>query len=183
MPNWVFNQVTITGDAKSIAEVKGRLAAPTPKREASPFSFWNIVAPTDLDRYEKSVGSSDKENYEHEDNWYNWNNRNWGTKWDASDPNMVHDTAEEIAYEFDTAWSPPIPAMVQLSEQYPSLTIKIRFTEEQGWGGIIQLKEGEEDLLDEWDIPETHAEDEKIYGECRNCENGDPEYLYADCPR
>ena len=50
---------------------------------------------------------------EEEENWYDWNVTNWGTKWDASidiDPEsymMTRLNDEMLELRFDTAWSPP----------------------------------------------------------------------------
>ena len=42
-----------------------------------------------------------------EENWYDWNVANWGTKWEANvHYSNVQD--DEITIDFDTAWGPPI---------------------------------------------------------------------------
>ena len=42
-----------------------------------------------------------------EENWYDWNVANWGTKWEANvHYSNVQD--DEITIDFDTAWSPPV---------------------------------------------------------------------------
>ena len=79
--------------------------------------------------------------------WYDWNCRNWGTKWDASvqEDNNYPDTYIEgptengenlvVFYNFNTAWSPPFPAISKLSAQYPSLlfTLSDTLTELDEW--------------------------------------------------
>jgi len=48
------------------------------------------------------------------EDWYNWNIKNWGTKWDiGSDNGEVHGlhptiVDNEATMSFDSAWSPPI---------------------------------------------------------------------------
>ena len=42
-----------------------------------------------------------------EENWYEWNCNNWGTKWDASNITIEDSTKNSILLTFDTAWSPP----------------------------------------------------------------------------
>lgn len=44
-----------------------------------------------------------------EDNWYNWNISNWGTKWDV-DVDVGTQKVDEntVVIDFDTAWAPPI---------------------------------------------------------------------------
>ncbi len=65
--------------------------------------------------------------------WYNWNITNWGTKWDVAVPaedsyknTYIEGPTENgenlvVYYNFETAWSPPVPALEKLSAQYPSL--------------------------------------------------------------
>ena len=55
--------------------------------------------------------------------WYEWNNANWGTKWDACQSSLDMDELEEAIanndsyhFEFDTAWSPPIPVFEAMAK-------------------------------------------------------------------
>jgi hypothetical protein len=122
------------------------------------FSFWNIISPKDLNDYVQG------------ENWYNWNCRNWGTKWDASDP--VCDGIEpplaartagfhHLTYSFQTAWSDPSEALVELSRLFPSVVIRNRWTEEQGFGEEVAYENGRADTIDSWDIPEWEQEEEQ----------------------
>ena len=46
--------------------------------------------------------------------WYMWRVKHWGTKWNAD----VFFTSEDGAeLEFDTAWSPPMPAIKELAKR------------------------------------------------------------------
>lgn len=60
------------------------------------------------------------------DNWYDWQTRNWGTKWNAYEQHEID--ANEI--EFDTAWSTPLQAMVHLSKKYPQVEFQVRYADE-----------------------------------------------------
>lgn len=177
MPNWVENTVTITGDETLVAEIGARLRAPVPPgQEDAVFSFWNIVAPTDLDRYHSTC---DSEGIKDPDNWYNWNVRNWGCKWDASSVSVDVESTR-LVYNFTTPWSPPARAMELLAEQYPKATIHIRFVEEQGWGGEMVGNGENWEEIDSWDTPSTHEETMSAFGYCWACE--DTGNLYPDCP-
>ena len=90
-------------------------------------------------------------------NWYDWNIQNWGTKWNSGDVS-VDEEYEHINYVFDTAWSPPIPVMDELSRRFPSLTFVLRYEEpgmafwgELEWheGEMVAVKEGEMDFDEE----------------------------------
>jgi hypothetical protein len=55
-----------------------------------------------------------------DDNWYDWQCSNWGTKWNISD-NVI---------SFNTAWSAPEPIFVALSEKFPEVEFFIQFADE-----------------------------------------------------
>ena len=116
-----------------------------------------------------------------DNSWYNWNVRNWGTKWDVAvhSENEYPDTYMEtspngenqvVYYNFNTAWSPPMPAISKLSKQYPSLLFTLSFEEEQGWGGECEFLRGEMISLSEYE------------NKCRDCDSEDTlDYCESDC--
>lgn len=88
-----------------------------------------IVRHEDLDMVAKLVTACNEEQLfntfvprppEEEENWYNWNISNWGTKWEASHYDETFAGAEnphEAVLAFDTAWAPPIEFYNRLVEQ------------------------------------------------------------------
>jgi len=174
------------------------------------FAFWNIVKPTDLDAYyERDVlkgnvnikinedGKMDNDSFMQEfvrsmrddQDWYHWNCRNWGTKWDVAVvngdeyPNTTKTITDEgdVMYHFQTAWSPVGEVLLKLSEMYPNLNFDYEYEEEQGWGGTCTFLGGEEIESDQWDIPMSHSDYKDRDKECP-CEYDDIEYAYKDCP-
>ena len=102
MPNWVTNNVTITGPKATLELfVKERLS------------------------FQKFHPRPDEEN----ENWYNWNVHHWGTKWepDAICPLLV---GERIVVSFDSAWDPPTAFLCYLTEFYDGVKITNRFQDE-----------------------------------------------------
>jgi len=178
MPNWVFNHLTVKGDSKDVDVVKAQLNSPFSKEHTSwnpktqtldkstttysnpVFAFWNIVRPDDLYTYaQQSDPNADPKVPWSGDNWYDWNIRNWGCKWDVgiSDDNEFLDTSMDelkdggVQYNFDTAWSPPSEAIEKLSTQHPNLTFKLYYEEEQGWGAEVEYINGEGKVILEYD--------------------------------
>jgi hypothetical protein len=175
------------------------------------FAFWNIVKPTDLEAYyetdtfkgNKNIkvnedGKMDGESFMQEfvrsmkedQDWYHWNCRNWGTKWDVSVvngneyPNTIKTVNDDgsILYQFETAWSPVGEVLMKLSEQYPTLEFDYEYEEEQGWGGACTFLGGKDIACDEYDSPMSHSDYKERDKECQ-CEWDDtPEYWYQDCP-
>lgn len=134
--------------------------------------------------------------------WYDFNVREWGTKWDVAvssdetypDTNMEDTENGEnhvVHYNFNTAWSPPMPAISKLSAQYPNLLFTLSYEEETGWGGESEFLNGKEisESSYGWMCRECeHTEDETPYCEtceydmCPNCGYGEPdEDLVAKC--
>jgi len=216
VPNWVFNNLTVSGDAIDLAVFKEEIGKPydtgdvdwvdgerVPSQHISVFSFWNALAPSDPEKYwnppfekrnpdattESILAESIRAMAEDED-WYNWNIRNWDTKWDACNAYLNEDKDGELRYDFDTAWSIPEAAMIAMSAKFPNLTFDLYSEEEQGWGAEILFKQGVATWCKEWDIPETHADYARLDRECWGCNSVDreddgtwnTEDLYEDCP-
>jgi hypothetical protein len=82
--------------------------------------------------------------------WYDWRTENWGTQWDAyydflvseKPKPMINETGDRI--RFQTAWSPPLPVILELSRKYPSMIfIHTWYSEDLGkWVGLRVLLAG-----------------------------------------
>jgi len=170
MPNWVYNGLTIEGSPEDINKIKTQLNKPfsvihdswnveSGQMEKKPtsynnpiFAFWNITKPTDLDTYFGPQPKHDpnKPIAFDSDHWYDWNVRNWGTKWDVANQDndspyndtTIEETDKAVVYTFNTAWSVPLPALVSLSSQYPEAILHLFYQEETGWGGEYQIMNG-----------------------------------------
>lgn len=172
MPNWVFNCLSIQAikaDPKQIDELISQLNTPFVRNSenwdletnqmlfkdytyTNPiFAFWNITKPTDMETYKLQKDPSVEEMSFAGNNWYDWKVRNWGTKWDVAvendnkDPDTTmerHDKVSAVIYNFNTAGSPPTPAILALSSQYPELVFHLHYQEETGWGGDIKIMKG-----------------------------------------
>jgi hypothetical protein len=195
MPNWVYNGLTVEGSPDSVKKMMEQLNTPfvrvhdnwnvaTQQFEKQQvtypnpvFAFWNIIKPTDMEAYD---GPQPKHENMQEamkfksDHWYDWNVRNWGTKWDVAVSSLethpdtymeetVNGENHVVYYNFETAWSRPMGALTKLSEQYPDLLFTLSYEEETGWGGELELLRGK-------------VISESMYDNmCRNCD-----FKYAD---
>jgi hypothetical protein len=89
MPNWCSCRATISGPAPVIAEITEILNDPE-----GDLLNWMVPRP----------GAEDE-------NWYNWNVANWGTKWSISDIYFEQPAEEDsIEFTFCSAWAPPTEA-------------------------------------------------------------------------
>jgi hypothetical protein len=90
MPNWCSCRAVITGPSPVIDEIRLKLTQDDPE-----LLSWMVPQP----------------NFEGDQDWYQWNISNWGTKWDISDV-YIDNNAEpdSIEFSFSTAWAPPVEA-------------------------------------------------------------------------
>lgn len=160
MPNWVGNRVEISGPQEQLDKLAEQLQNPELGEDMA-FSF-NKILPIPAESAE---------------DWYSWNITNWGVKWDTRDVETNHEPGQ-LAYRFNTAWSPPVPVLNALSHQNPDLVVNHVYEEEQGWGGRIEYRNGNGEQLESWDIPDSHAEMVKRNGACW-CD--EEHRIYSDC--
>ena len=167
MPNWVYNTVQIQGTPTEIEAIKNQLNSPFTMEQTDPlkdeertvtfsnpvFAFWNIVRPPveKMDEYNTTHGwSKEGQTGDTEYNWYNFNHREWGTKWDVAvsddakyrETELVGQSPVMLTYRFNTAWSDPREALKALSAQYPKARILNEWEEEQGYGATTYYKNG-----------------------------------------
>jgi hypothetical protein len=204
MPNWVYNSVSISGDQDKLDAFVAKATAPHPETfdeatgkvvytDKPEFSFWNFVAPPEeavkSGEYFGTRGFIDGEKKgDSPNNWYSWNNREWGTKWDAChlDPHEIEVEGDNASksYSFETAWGIPEPVFEAMVKQHPELNFDFECEEEQGWGAEYRGEEGEISMVKQWDIPDSHADYvERDREHSCNCAWGEnTEDWYADCP-
>jgi hypothetical protein len=210
MANYVYNTVSVYGNREELVRFAHQLAQPysvsltnNDEVRQDPFMFWNVIqpTPTELPYYTGELKEEKPEGYDSWDlptkmahdlmysgkDWYDWNIRNWGTKWEGFDHDSTEHLLDEnpyLYYSFTTAWSPPENVYRLLGEQYPSLRFEMRCEEEQGWGFEYEIKNGEFAITKEWDIPDSHADWVAIDNEdgCICSWSGEPEEFYTDCP-
>jgi len=203
MPNWCYNSLTIEGSKELIADVKRILNRPftqthdswnatTGKMQYSDTVYSNPVFAFHNIFNHRQDGVPDEEYLKQSDhttpileaiefkgnNWYDWNVRNWGTKWEVGVPDeeeypeteLTDESETFLAYRFNTAWSPPTEAIVKLSAQYPDLEIELSYQEETGWGGCMQFEAGNVSELESYET------------KCMDCDSLDTlEYCDNDC--
>ena len=189
MPNHVYNNILVSGTPEQIQAFKEK--AQSGDRE---FSYWNFVTPPqeaiDSGEYWQTNGWQDGERKGNTpNNWYNFNNREWGTKWDTYDIQDTYIPKEQkdtlVGWAFCSAWSPPLPVFEAIAEQFPELEFDFDWEEEQGWGGEAIGAGGMFSITREWDIPESHEDYVNLDREesCNCALEEDSEYWYDDCPR
>ena len=197
MPNWVYNDLSIDGNAEDIAKLKAQLSSPytrefvdvdwqTKERKITEtvytnpiFAFWNIIKPTDTEAYHKqpdhSLSLEETLKFESND-WYAWNVRNWGCKWDVAvndgeeypETELADEDETSLHYHFNTAWGIAEPALAELSSQYPDLLFTLSYEEETGWGGELEILRGK------------FISNSQYGWQCRECDHKEEETPWCD---
>ena len=138
MPNICENEVSIySADANQIRSfmkfVKSKdcyfdfnKIVPSPNWNKTPDE--NGELPTKVKRIRNSEGKlvmtirSFPTSGKTDDRWYDWNRKNWGTKWNAGNAEVyVCEYGHHVQFKFQTAWAAPVEILLALREQYPDL--------------------------------------------------------------
>jgi hypothetical protein len=136
MPNWCQNNLSIYGkkeemikfiEAISISEGEYVLLEklyPTPEE----LLLGNLSMPND----EQQLANQEKFGYK---SWYDWRIDKWGTKWTESDLQIGQELTHydngksAIAFNFESAWSPPVEAFNKIAMDYPNLIFCLYYEE------------------------------------------------------
>jgi hypothetical protein len=188
MPNWVH--VCITADKKVLEDMideKGGITfekvVPMPPKMKKRGTHLKIMTQAEIDQhwkkyeeykaagklehdlgYPSSVGITQEEQDElmtkyGVDNWYDWSLEYWGCKWDASSDETWEDVEDYV--DFSTAWSPPEAFIQALSKKHPEELIAVEWEEEQGFGQVYIIKNGNIiEVKEEWNLPEWGEEED-----------------------
>ena len=174
MPNWVITRIYITGPEDKIKEFEDKAIRPEEEKVFS-FDRIN-KRPEELDNTQcpppkpkkikvKTQSGEDLEVEEIEDcnnatpemckdlesrfghnNWYDWNNWNWGTKWDCSE--SIY-SQEDKMLEFQTAWSCPQEILLRMSEMFPDIQFNGSYADEDFGSNVGYITNGGAYSLDD----------------------------------
>jgi hypothetical protein len=188
MPNHCNNTLGITGPTKDIEEFIELVTNKGPDKDENEYELFNNLLP--MPKELEGTTSSSKEGnvdlidkYGH-DNWYDWCNANWGTKWGdysiASDgithnKNYKYSTLENgetdyenpvatlsgessIHFTYDTAWAPGCDELANaIVNRFPKLSGFISYEEPgMGFAGQLIFANGEIKSNDQWEFHQTY---------------------------
>lgn len=168
MPNHVSTTFTFNGE-KEMAKIQEILAKPKsrlvdsilPMPKALVGSVESNQTPQEeKDRLTEITGF---------ESWYRFALSEWGTKWGDYEGELEIEE-NQVSYRFNTAWSPfGDKFMVEFTKIFQNYSLY--FEEEQGWGGEVEVENGEVVFEKEWDSVDIYFEEVEGY------EDGDIVYL------
>ncbi len=119
MPNWCNNYIVIT---PSDEDKKLKKFNKFKKR-------FEVIISSNEPVCESLIGVRELPNNYHQDGWYNYNINRFGTKWDFTiDRGCETISNKQISFSVETAWSPPIPFLVEMCEEW-GVCAKIEYEE------------------------------------------------------
>ena len=143
MPNWTDNYVSFEGSKEKIQELKKLFAS-----DKQVFDFNKIVPmPEDSDDF-NATGSITHDQMMQENNWYFWSAKNWGTKWNAVEPNLDVDNECKLEYSFRTAWDAPRGVIQEIYDSRDKIIKDLTYVK---WSCFHEFEE-EEDVILEYKI-------------------------------
>lgn len=131
MPNWCSNVLTIRSHDPELLQkycdafTEGKLLAALRPEPDYPGYLNKEVTP---------AGMPD---------WWNWRVDKWGTKWDVGHEDYFVAEEGEVRFEFDSAWSPPIQAVMYAAELHEFEFELVYFEPGMGFGGVA-TEDGDE---------------------------------------
>jgi hypothetical protein len=97
--------------------------------------------------------------------WYYWNNRNWGCKWNGSDLSIDIDESDTLEFLFMTPWSEPLQWLSVLTDLYQEVDWKVEIQHEGGFGGQIWTYDSqtkEEGIVNIVSVPVTKDDNGEV---------------------
>ena len=75
---------------------------------------------------------------------YEWCLKNWGTKWGMYSFSEVTHYQKSAKVTFSSAWRPPLPLVLKMSELFPKLKFSLRYYEQgSAFKGLYRTKAGQ----------------------------------------
>ena len=175
MPNWVITRIYITGPEDKIKEFEDKVIRLGEEEEVFSFNRIN-KRPEELDntqcpppkpkkiKVKTQTGEEleieeiadcnnatpemcrDLESRFGHNNWYDWNNWNWGTKWDCSE--SIY-SQEDKMLEFQTAWSCPQEILLKMTEMFPDIQFNGSYADEDFGSNVGYITNGGAYSLDD----------------------------------
>ena len=138
MPNWCFNHLTVTGPAEDVARFQ---------EQAAGFRPWHSPeagqAPDLLNFHSLLPIPAEVLTAGYAPAGYNWERHHWGCKWGACHAALVDKWEGGVFYEFDTAWSPPLPLVQHVSRVWPTLVFVLDYEDPRmGFKGVSRAEGG-----------------------------------------
>ena len=149
MPNWCYTTLNVDGSKEQIKEFSSLVSRAIENNN----SLCNTIIPRPASE---------------EENWYDWNCQNWGSKWDVTDMFVDHEDDTNLNLTFATAWNPIFPIFDELVKR--GFKVKAEYQDE-GYMFAGEYEDGNETDFEILVCEDCQELDEPNY-ECKCEGNG-----------
>jgi hypothetical protein len=131
MPNHITNTLEIrvwhNEDKETIKKVREFIR---PEGSECFYIDFAAIVPPPENMFTDDLSKEDRERCAEQGipNWYDWQRKHWGTKWNAYNEDLRDESDSTLVLRFDTAWSPPEPVIAALRAKLEEM-----FPEEDGY--------------------------------------------------
>ena len=144
MPNWCNNLLLLSGSPAALADFQEKFESRAvivdphePARLPVKAGLLSAFVPTPPELItQPAIAPSTGSSNEHliaqhgASDWYEWRNKNWGTKWDVMEDGVCFDEEDDCLFaSFESAWAPPIAGIITISELFPDVQFDLRYEE------------------------------------------------------
>lgn len=132
MPNWVSNELILTGSPKELKIVLRALGDPKAEDEDQRLLDFTRIAPmpNEMAGQAPLKGCGLGHHAGGPMDWRCWREQNWGSKSNARWVSVEGSpTSGSLRYEFSTAWAPARPFVAYIWLSWPGLSIDFTFVE------------------------------------------------------
>lgn len=171
MPNWCENNLSIYGKIEDMQKIMEIITI-----EDGQFSLLETLYPTPDELMMGNVPFVSNEQMKENakkygfESWYDWRIAHWGCKWPESslaigqEYTKHDDGTAVIAFNFETAWAPPIEAFDKISEDYPNLLFCLYYQEPgMGFCGTNVWANGEQVESTEAELVSSYFDEEYLF--------------------
>lgn len=145
MPNYITNRLVIEGEEKEVNEVLEFIKVDELGIGSIDF---NKITPAPKWVCQRNLGREEMEKYGRENCWHEWNLKNWGAKWNATEQKDRRNTENTIY--FTTAWNGVSTLMQKIAWIFPNVEIEYSWCDEDFGCNLGRYRFKDTEILEEY---------------------------------
>lgn len=159
MPNHIANRLKIIGTPESVNAVLNFIKIEKSEENNEFYGIgtidFNKITPCPPWVFKENLDREHEEKYGKENCWYEWNIKNWGTKWNAYNQTNEDKSPDTICFE--TAWS-GVPKLIEkIAWIFPNVELQYEFADEDLGYNVGRYNFKDTEIED--NSPESHSKE------------------------
>ena len=118
MPNHTTTNLTIKGSEDKIAKLRKNLFQKNEQGEPTQTIDFASILPPPANMFHGNLGEKERNHCKENgiENWYDWQSKTWGTKWNAYEGHLYKETPTALYLDFQSAWDIPRGVLAKLED-------------------------------------------------------------------